>query len=148
VVLVHDSLASDKPRAWEWNIHAMAKMGKLSDKVIQVRNGAAKMCVEMLVSPEVSFEQTDKFTAPPRGKDTAPQWHGTFVSAAKSNRAEFVALMRIGAECTAGSTRSAIVSPTAEGLRVQVGSSAVTFGPGGASVEDRGAAPMLVKNLR
>jgi hypothetical protein len=42
VVLVHDSLASDKPHAWEWNLHAMAKMGKLSDKVVQVRNGAGQ----------------------------------------------------------------------------------------------------------
>ena len=145
VVLVHDSLASDKPRAWEWNIHAMARMGKLSDKVVQVRNGAAKMCLEMLVSPEVAFEQTDKFTAPPQGKAVAPQWHGTFVSATKSQRAEFVALMRVGAECASGTGRSAMVVPTAEGLQVQVSGAAVTFGPNGATVEQRGPAPRMVE---
>ena len=145
VVLVHDSLASEKPHAWEWNIHAMATMGKLSDKVVQVRNGAAKMCLEMLVSPEVSFEQTDKFTAAPRNKDAAPQWHGTFVSTSRSNRAEFVALMRIGAECASGSTRSASVVPTAEGLQVKVGSAVVTFGAQGATVQDGLPGSLLVK---
>jgi hypothetical protein len=146
VVLVHDSLASDKPHAWEWNIHAMKKMTRLSDKVVQVRNGPAKMCLEMLVSPEVTFEQTDQFTAPPRAKDAAPQWHGRFVASGKAQRAEFIALMRVGAECRAGATRSAMVVPTANGLEVRVGTATVTFGPEGASVEDGGAAPLLVKN--
>ncbi|MEO7744401.1 MAG: hypothetical protein ABIR98_15800, partial [Usitatibacter sp.] len=66
----------------------------------------------------------------------------------KSQRAEFVALMRIGAECGAASTRSTMVSPAADGLRVQVGSSTVTFGANGATVEERGAAPLLVNYLR
>ena len=133
VVLVHDSLASDTPRTWEWNIHAMRKMAALGDKVVQVRNGAAKMCLEMLVSPQVSFTQGDQFTAPPSGKNMPNQWHGTFVTGSKSHRAEFIALMRIGAEC-GSRTSPARLLPTAEGLQVEVEGAAVVFGADGAKV--------------
>ncbi|HYC38450.1 MAG TPA: DUF4962 domain-containing protein [Usitatibacter sp.] len=134
LVLIHDSLASETPRAWEWNLHALEKMRPASDKVVHVRNGNAKMCVEMLVSPEVSFRQTDQFTAPPSGKDMPNQWHGTFVSATKSPRAEFVALMRIGADCKPGGMRSAMVAPTPDGLRVELEGYSVSFGANGPAV--------------
>jgi hypothetical protein len=133
VVLVHDSLASNTPRTWEWNIHAMRKMAALGDKMVQVRNGAAKMCLEMLVSPQVSFRQVDQFTAPPSGKGMPNQWHGTFVTGSKSTRAEFIALMRIGAECTSR-TSPAKLLPAKEGLRVEVEGAAVVFGAEGAKV--------------
>jgi hypothetical protein len=67
------------------------------------------------------------------------QWHGTFVTAQKSDRAEFVALMRIGADCKAGGARSAMVSPTAAGLRVDVEGASVTFGSDGPEVVKGGA---------
>ena len=133
VVLVHDSLASDTPRTWEWNIHAVRKMAALGDKMVQVRNGAAKMCVEMLVSPQVSFRQVDQFTAPPSGKGMPNQWHGTFVTDGKSTRAEFIALMRIGAECAPRPSPAKLL-PTAEGLQVEVEGAAVVFGADGAKV--------------
>jgi hypothetical protein len=133
VVLVHDSLASDTPRTWEWNIHAMRKMATPGDKVVQVRNGAAKMCLEMLVSPQVSFRQVDQFTAPPSGRNMPNQWHGTFVTGAKSHRAEFIALMRIGAEC-GSRTSPAKLMPTAEGLQVEVEGAVVVFRADGAKV--------------
>ena len=137
LVLIHDSLASDTPRAWEWNLHAVNKMRPVSDKVVHVSNGAAKMCVEMLVSPEVAFKQTDRFTAQPSGKDMPNQWHGTFAASSKSNRAEFVALMRIGADCKAGGLRSAMVAPTADGLLVDVDGFSVSFGAEGPTVKAR-----------
>lgn len=134
LVLVHDSLASETPRTWEWNIHAMRKMAKLGDKLVQVRNGEAKMCLEMLVSPQVTFEQANQFTAPPAGKGMPNQWHGAFVSGIKSRNAEFIALMRIGAECTSG-TSPARLLPTADGLQVEVDGAAVVFGADGAKVK-------------
>jgi hypothetical protein len=133
LVLVHDSLASDTPRTWEWNIHAMREMAKVGDKRVQVRNGTARMCLEMLVSPQVTFEQSDQFTAPPSGKNMPNQWHGTFVSASKSLNAEFIALMRIGAECGTD-TQQVRLAPGPEGLRVEVDGAAVAFGPDGAKV--------------
>lgn len=134
LVLVHDSLASDQPHAWEWNIHAMQKMVKLSDSTVQVRNGLAKMCLEMLVSPGAGFQQTDQFTAVPSG-NKPNQWHGTFAALQKSNRAEFLALMRIDADCKAGGARSAMVVPGADGLKVDVDGTTVTFGANGPEVK-------------
>ena len=144
VALVHDSLASDTPRTWEWNIHGMRKMAALGDKMVQVRNGAAKMCLEMLVSPQVSFTQVDQFTAPPSGKNMPNQWHGTFVTGSKSQRAEFIALMRIGAEC-GSRTSPAKLLPTAEGLQVEVEGAAVVFGADGAKVLK--VAPAKAQNI-
>jgi hypothetical protein len=53
--------------------------------------------------------------------------------------------MRIGAECASGSTRTAMVIPTPQGLQVKVGSSVVTFGAQGATVDDGGPPSQLVK---
>jgi uncharacterized protein DUF4962/heparinase II/III-like protein len=146
VVLVHDSLASETPRTWEWNIHSVRNMAKLGDRMVQIRNGAAKMCLEMLVSPEVSFEQVDRFTAPPSGKDRPNQWHGSFVTKRKSHRAEFVALMRIGAECGDRAAPAKLL-PTAEGLRVEVDGAAVAFGPDGGTVQRRDVVPAKALNV-
>lgn len=136
LVLVHDSLASKTPRTWEWNIHALAKMGKLSERLVQVRNGSAKMCLEMLASPDVAFEQVDQFTAAPAARAPMPnQWHGTFATTARSERAEFVALMRIGADCGAAAGRPAKVEAAGDGLRVEVDGALVRFDSDGAKVE-------------
>lgn len=140
LVLVHDSLASATPRTWEWNIHALERMKAAGDKAIELRNGEARMCVEMILSPEVAFTQTDRFTAPPApGGNRPSQWHGTFATVAKSPRAEFVALMRIGAGCRPGGLRSAIAQPVADGVRVLVADSAVTFSASGPVVAHAGA---------
>jgi hypothetical protein len=61
------------------------------------------------------------------------QWHGTFVTGAKSHRAEFIALMRIGAEC-GSRTSPAKLMPTAEGLQVEVEGAVVVFRADGAKV--------------
>ena len=147
LVLVHDSLASATPRTWEWNIHALKKMERVNDKVVEIRNEKARMCLEMLLSPEVSFAQTDQFTAPPSGRDMPNQWHGTFATTAKSTRAEFVALMRIGEECKPSGMRSAMVAPSGDGVRVDVAGSAVTFAASGPMVQP-GAAPTTVAARR
>jgi hypothetical protein len=104
VVLVHDVLASGVPRTWEWNIHALDKMKKFSDRKVAIVRGGASMCIEMLASPDVEFTQTDRFTVPPGRSsmsDRHPdQWHGVFATTRKSETAEFVALMRIGSDCS------------------------------------------------
>jgi hypothetical protein len=124
VVLVYDHLASATPRAFEWNIHALFKMQKLSDTRISLANGKAHMCVEMLASPAVAFSQHDKFTtAPARSSmsDKTPnQWHGAFAMTGKATDAEFVALMRIGAECPAGAAPTAVARRVAGGWQVAV----------------------------
>jgi uncharacterized protein DUF4962/heparinase II/III-like protein len=99
VVVIYDSLASKTPRTWEWNIHALNHIDKISERRVRLANSPAKMCVEMVAGPEVAFDQTDRFSVPPQGKNMPNQWHGTFATTAKSTSAEFVTVMRIGSDC-------------------------------------------------
>lgn len=134
VVLVHDVLASAQPRTWEWNLHALSRMEKLGERMVQVRQGAAKMCVEMLSGPEAAFHQTDRFTAPPSGKQQASQWHGTFATVKATPEAEFLVLLRVGAEC--GQRTAA--TPTSEGLRVDMDGKTMVFAADGPRVAPSG----------
>jgi len=98
--IIHDIVAAASARCWEWNIHAINRIDKLTDNRIHIVNDGAQMCVEMLSGPQVAFVQTDKFAAPP--SPPAPnQWHGVFMTTAKAPSAEFVVLMRIGSDCPA-----------------------------------------------
>ena len=99
-IVVYDSLASDAARAWEWNIHALERMTRHADNRVSIVNGDASLCVEMLASPPVEFTQTDQFTSPPEDRKMVNQWHGTFAATRKFPRAEFIALMRVGADCS------------------------------------------------
>jgi hypothetical protein len=123
-VLVYDHVSSGSPRTFEWNIHALHKMQKLSDTKVALAEGKAHMCVEMLASPAVTFDQNDRFTTPPqRGSmnDKVPnQWHGAFATTARTNDAEFVALMRIGSECPVAAAPTAIAKRISGGWQVAV----------------------------
>ncbi|HXN15547.1 MAG TPA: heparinase II/III family protein, partial [Usitatibacter sp.] len=127
-ILVYDSLASATARTWEWNIHAINRIDKISDKKIHIKNGAAQMCVELLASPEVAFSQIDLFTVAPAGANLPKQWHGTFASLAKSERAEFIALMRVGSDCsTDKGAPSARAAQSADGWQVTIDGATVSF---------------------
>ena len=122
IVVVYDALASGEAHTWEWNIHALNRMTPASEKAVLLRNGDARMCVEMLASPAATFSQTDQFTAPPApstmNANEPNQWHGAFATAAKSKEAEFVAVMRVGADCSKGTGASA--ARNAAGWEVKV----------------------------
>jgi len=128
-VIVYDALASANAHAWEWNIHALNKMTPASEKAVQLENGEARMCVEMLASPAAAFSQTDQFTAPPApstmNKSEPNQWHGAFATRERSKDAEFVALMRIGADCASASGASA--QRVATGWEVKVDGKTVSL---------------------
>jgi hypothetical protein len=114
LIVVHDRLASDVPRQWEWNIHALHEMEILSARKIRIQSGSQTLCVEMLSGPDVRFTQTSDWVAPAKG-DT--QWHGRFTSAPLPS-AEFVFVMNVG--CTA-------VAAQASGGAVRVGSRRLRF---------------------
>ena len=99
-IVVYDSLASHTPRTWEWNIHALERMTRHAENRISIVNGDASLCVEMLAGPPMEFAQTDQFSAPPEDRKMVNQWHGTFLATRKMPRAEFIALMRVGADCS------------------------------------------------
>jgi hypothetical protein len=95
LAVVYDRLASDMPRRWEWNIHALNAMTVASERRISIHNDPQSLCVDMLAGPAVQFAQTDLFTADPlNGKPR--QWHGSFQSVEPLASAEFVALLNVG----------------------------------------------------
>lgn len=99
VLLVHDTLASARPRRWEWNIHALNRMKQASARRIEIESNGQRLCVEMLGGPPVRFSQTNEWpedAAPRRGE---PQWHGRFATEPLP-AAQFVALLDVG--CAAG----------------------------------------------
>lgn len=133
MIVVHDALASQAPRAWEWNIHALNRIGKVSERAIVLKNGPAEMCVEMLAGPAVSFRETDRFTAPPAGRNMPNQWHGTFAATSRSPAADFVVLMRLGSDCSQAAPASA--ERTREGWEVRVGGRRIGLAAGRVVVE-------------
>ena len=124
VVLVHDVVASSVPRTWEWNIHALNRMKKFSDRKISITSGRAQMCVEMVSSPEVAFTQTDQFAVPPGRSSTDAkqpnQWHGAFATLQKTQGAEFIAVMRIGTDCSEVATAAPAARRVAGGWEVAI----------------------------
>jgi hypothetical protein len=92
VVVVYDRLASNTPRQWEWNIHALNRMEGEGNRII-IKNGGQSLCVDMLAGPPLTFTQTNEWTAPPRSG--AEQWHGRFATQPLP-AAQFIALLRIG----------------------------------------------------
>ena len=126
-IIVHDALASDTARTWEWNIHALRKMTRHAETRVGIVHDDAMLCVEMLASPPIAFTQTDQYTAPPQGK-WSPEWHGTFATTRKSQKAEFVALMRVGSDCTKAT--GATAKQAEGGWQVSVDGKTVTFADG------------------
>ncbi len=104
-------------------------MNPASDKAVLLKNGDAEMCVEMLAGPATALSQTDQFTAPPApstmNKAEPNQWHGAFATTAKSKDAEFIAVMRVGSDCSKGTGASAARS--AAGWEVKVDGKTVTL---------------------
>jgi hypothetical protein len=111
LLVVHDKLASDTARRWEWNIHALKKISVLSDKKIRIENAGQSLCVEMLAAPPLKFSQTDAWIAPEPVKGDgktisgaepskgAAQWHGRFSSAPLA-ATDFIALLDVGCNGT------------------------------------------------
>jgi hypothetical protein len=101
LLLVHDKLASDIARRWEWNIHAFERIEVRGDGSVKIRSGDEILCVEMLDQPAVVFKQTNRFSGTPHGQGLPRQWHGAFVIREPSRTAEFIALLSVGCPVTA-----------------------------------------------
>jgi len=124
-IVVYDALASDTARTWEWNLHAVQRMTRHANNRVSITNGDATLCVEMLAAPPFEFAQTDRFTAPPEDAKMVNQWHGTFAVSRKLPRAEFIALMRVGADCSRAS--GAAATRVGGGWQVAVDGRTISF---------------------
>jgi uncharacterized protein DUF4962/heparinase II/III-like protein len=133
IVIVRDVLAAREPHAWEWNIHAMEKMERIDERTVQLHNGPARLCLTMLAGPDATFRQGNRFAPPPEGNPPPKdQWHGVFAANARTNQAEFVALMRIGAEC---GHEKAAATKVPGGWRIDAGAARITLNGDAAQVE-------------
>lgn len=99
-LLVFDSLSSNVPRTWEWNIHAMKSMKVTGKRSIEIQQGGERLCVEVLHGPDMEFSQTDQFTAAPDA-DQRKQWHGAFKSVEKSKALRMLTMLSVGCEAPA-----------------------------------------------
>lgn len=95
-LLVYDALASDTPRTWEWNIHALSRIKNKGVRSIEIEQEGVRLCIELLEAPEGAFSQDNRFTAEPSG-EYPPQWHARFASRTKTTKANFLALLDV--EC-------------------------------------------------
>lgn len=96
-LLVFDSLASGKPRTWEWNIHALNPMAVSGERLIEIEKDGERLCVEVLHGPEMAFSQTDEFTHAPSG-DYRKQWHGAFRSMAKGKDLRMLTMLSVNCD--------------------------------------------------
>jgi hypothetical protein len=135
LLVVHDKLASDSARRWEWNIHALQKIKVSSDQKIQIENAGQRLCVEMLAAPPLKFAQTDAWIAPEPLKGDGKmisgaepskgdaQWHGRFSSEPLA-AAEFIALLDVGCK----GTQATVTRDDSGAWSVQVGGKIVKIG--------------------
>lgn len=110
-VLVIDTIAAPLARHWEWNLHALQRFEELGEGQIRTARGASSVCISLLQSPAVSFQQNNQFTVPPDmavrgGPPVTPQWHARWVSREKKTEARFVTLLDIGCAADADSVVS------------------------------------------
>lgn len=103
-IVVYDSLNSQLPRRWEWNMHALSKFRRLNHQEMFLQSGDEKLCISMHASSPFEFEQTDQFAIAPDFKKATDvsddkQWHGQFFSLQPSKDAAFIAVLNVG--CTA-----------------------------------------------
>ncbi|HJR71932.1 MAG TPA: heparinase II/III family protein [Gammaproteobacteria bacterium] len=130
-LVIHDRLASAVPRRWEWNLHALERMGVQSDGEVSIAYGGATVCVGLRGTAPTAFSQHDAFTAPPSGEAHAPQWHGSFAVAEPTAAAELVAVLRVGCPATPFVSRR-----TATGWEIEVAGRRVTIAGGRPTVVD------------
>jgi hypothetical protein len=114
-ILVYDKLASDIPRTWEWNIHALNPFTVVSDgRRVLIAKGAQSLCIDVLAGPPRQFapvaapdfsswgrsnDPLNDVSAAPLDPAAAVQYHGKFAATSASTTAEFLVLMRVNASC-------------------------------------------------
>ena len=104
-VLVFDRLESDKPRRWEWNIHALERMLHDETGKLKIQNGPVSLCVQLHASAPIRFSQTDAFPDAPikngfARNDMPNQWHGRYESVEPTKSILFAAVLSV--DCKPG----------------------------------------------
>jgi hypothetical protein len=97
VLVVHDLLSSASPRKFEWNIHALNSFIVKTPVSVEVKQNAARACIDMLSPSGVGFVQNNHFMPPPQNSPSRKdQWHGSFQNNERQTNVEFLAVIRVG----------------------------------------------------
>jgi hypothetical protein len=105
VLVIHDLLTSVSPRKFEWNIHALNSFIVKTPVSVEVKQNAARACIDMLNPSGVEFVQNNQFQPPPQNSPSRKdQWHGSFHNNERQTNVEFLAVIRVG--CNAITVKS------------------------------------------
>jgi len=95
--IVYDDVQSPRPATFQWTLHAVERMTTdPANRSALIRRGDARLLVKHIWPKQLSQSQHDDFGVPPeprRGR-IDKQWHYTAETVAKSDRAEFLTVMR------------------------------------------------------
>lgn len=112
VVVVHDSLRSASPRQFEWNIHALNTFVVKAPESVEVKQNAARACIDMLQPTSgIEFIQNNRFDPPPQSAPSRKdQWHGRFQSKERQTNMEFLVVIKVGCHAVPLETNNFITS--------------------------------------
>ncbi|WP_416898707.1 MAG: DUF4962 domain-containing protein [Minwuia sp.] len=138
MALIHDDLASDEPRTWEWNLHAWEAIIEEAPGRLKITKGEGQACFRVLAAPDFTTSQTDAFPEDPDPffvPDWKNQWHVTLATTEKSTEAQFLVAVDLG--CT-GAEFGEPEPLEGGGFRVLAGNNAVEITGDGAVVTPLG----------
>ncbi|WEF35673.1 heparinase II/III domain-containing protein [Pseudoduganella chitinolytica] len=110
-VVVHDTLAANVPRTYEWNFHTLAPIVANTNGTTQVTYQGKTVCLRSLTSG-TRFEKRSGGLV----KAGTMEEHGTYVRTTAATKAEFVVLLDVGCKNTPYS-----ITETASGRTLTVG---------------------------
>lgn len=122
VFVIYDDLASEEPRNWEFQLHAIDEMNVDSaTKTVITRREKATLTTRFMVPDDLNFSQTDQYEPwpdYPPDREWQPNWHLTASYTAPSTEGEFLTVLmpsRTGQEADVPEI-SALESDTARGV--------------------------------
>ncbi|MFP4248638.1 MAG: DUF4962 domain-containing protein [Armatimonadota bacterium] len=124
IFVVRDDLASDEPRTFEYQLHAIDEMTlRPEDNEVLISQPKASLTTRFLEPAEVQITQTDQYDPPPpwpEDRDFEDLWHTTVALTEARAEAEFLSVLmpaRSGEERNLPVTRH-LVSDTARGVEL------------------------------
>jgi len=96
-VLIHDILETPEPADFQWLLHAHAPAFELGENRAHWEGDAGRVDVEWLLPQGLELSQTDEFSTPPAewATFTLDEWHLTAATTDKTERQEFLTLIRV-----------------------------------------------------
>jgi hypothetical protein len=124
IFVIRDDLASDEPRTFEYQLHAIEEMTLRPDQnEVFITRPTASLTTRFFEPAELQITQTNQFDPPPMwppDREYANLWHTTVAYAEQRSEAEFLSVLlpaRAGDEHALPETRG-LVSDTARGVEL------------------------------